>query len=63
MSYALDTSSKVHGFPDSQLWQVQVRLLDVGGCPLGHKLVKGGAIVGDVASDLHEEHGAWQERC
>ena len=50
--YTLNTSCKVHRLPDSQLWQVQVGLLNVGCCPLWDEALEGDAIVCDLACDL-----------
>ena len=46
---------KVKGLPHSKLGVVVVHLVNVGGCPLGQKVLEGFAIVGDPASGLQAE--------
>lgn len=55
---ALATSSKVKRFPDCQLRQVAVCLVDIGSCPLRDELLEAVPIVGDLAMRLHSSAGA-----
>ena len=49
---ALTASSKVKGFPDCQLCQVGVSLINVAGSPFWNEVIKGVTIVGDATLDL-----------
>ena len=53
---ALAARSKVKGFPDRQLRQVDVLLVNIAGCPLRNELIKGVAIVCDAALHLQQAH-------
>lgn len=51
---ALAACSKVKCFPDCQLSQVDVLLVNIAGCPLRNELIKGVAIVCDAALHLQQ---------
>ena len=53
---ALAARSKVKGFPDRQLRQVDVLLVNIAGGPFRNELIKGVAIVCDAALHLQEAH-------
>ncbi len=53
---ALAACSKVEGFPDRQLCQVNVLLVNIAGGPLRNELIKGVAIVCDAALHLQQAH-------
>ena len=56
MTGALAACSKVKGFPDCQLRQVNVLLVDIAGGPLRNELIEGVAIVCDAALHLQQTH-------
>jgi len=58
---ALAACSKVKGFPDCQLFQVDVLLVNIAGGPLRNELIKGVAIVCDAT--LHLQTSTCKERC
>lgn len=53
---ALAACSKVECFPDGQLCQVNVLLVDIAGGPLRNELIKGVAIVRDATLHLQQAH-------